>query len=174
MKPKVKKPAKPALAVGTKRLGIAETQSAAAAAMGVTVKTIRAWKVEGSIAAGFRPDGTVDLDKLQVWQAARRVKRTGSIDAKETKTHEEIRKLRLANDAREGRLIERAWMAEKIQRCAGDLNQFRAKSEAEHPLRFAAAAGDVAACREVLRVIWDEIFSYHQGLSKHFEETPAK
>jgi hypothetical protein len=49
------------------------------------------------------------------------------------------------------RLVDRAWVAERIQRAAGELNGFRIKSEAEHPTRFAAAAGDVAMCRSVVR-----------------------
>lgn len=93
-----------------------------------------------------------------------------SHDPRDEKLREEIRKLRIANDAKESRLVERAWVGARIQRAAGDLQAFRAKSETEHPTKFAAAAGDVAHCRTIIRGIWDEIFTSMQGLSKHFEE----
>lgn len=96
-----------------------------------------------------------------------------SADPRDEKLREEIRKLRIANDAKEGRLIERAWMAERLQRCAGRLNTFRAKSEAEHPTRFAAANGDVAATRTILRGIWDEICRDIESLAAEFEEDAA-
>lgn len=96
----------------------------------------------------------------------------GSLDgARLTIAVETARKLKLRNDRETGRLVERQWVGERIQRAAGELNAFRSKSEAEHPTRFAAAAGDVAACRSIVRGIWDEIFSTMQGLAKHFEET---
>jgi len=48
------------------------------------------------------------------------------------------------------------------------------KSEAEHPLLFAAAAGDVAACREVVRKIWDEIAVALNGMKEAFRNERAK
>lgn len=91
-------------------------------------------------------------------------------DPKAQKLFEEIRKLRIANDAKEGRLVERAWVAERIQRAAGELNAIRLKSEAEHPMRFAAAGNDVPMCRTITRGMWDEITTSIQTLSKHFAE----
>lgn len=89
---------------------------------------------------------------------------------KTAKMIEEIRKLKIRNDREEGRLVDRAWVAERIQRAAGELNAYRAKSELEHPTRFAAASGDIAHCRTVVRGIWDEVFANIQALRKHFIE----
>jgi len=147
--------------------GIVESQNAAANRFGVTAKTIRAWRAEG--AGGFHANGSIDVGELGAWLKKRRATRGGD-DLKSKKTAEEIRKLKLANDTKEGRLIERAWMAERIQVAAGDINTYRAKSEAEHPTRFAAAAGDVARCREIVCGIWDEIMKIHCEMAKHFAE----
>lgn len=152
-----------------KTASIVSTQNAAARAMGVTAKTIGAWKAEGGFEAGFLPDGSVNVSILRDWVASRIRSRAGSADSKEQKLLEEIRKLKIANDSKEGALVARAWVAERIQRAAGELNAARTKSEAEHPMRFAAAAGDVAGCRTIVRGIWDDIFTALQSLSKHFE-----
>lgn len=144
------------------------TQRADAKHFGVTPRTIRDWRDKG--APGFLPNGSVgDRAALAAWIETELSDREGTRDSKERKLLEEIRKLRMANDAKEGRLVERAWVAERMQRTAGELNNFRAKSEAEHPMRFAAAAGDVAGCREIIRGIWSEIFKAHAALAKYFE-----
>ncbi len=91
--------------------------------------------------------------------------------ARAQKCQRRNRKLKLANDARDGRLIERAWVAERMQRCAGDLNNMRAKWEAEAPVKLAAAGDDVAKNREALRPCFDEIFSDIQSLARHFDES---
>jgi hypothetical protein len=148
---------------------VAASQREDAEALGVTPRTIRNWRDAG--APGFRPDGTVeDREALKAWAAEQEETRKGSARGIEAERDQKIRKLKLANDKAEGRLIERAVVAERMQRAAGDLNSFRAKSEAEHAMRFAAANGDPAKCREVLRMIWDEIFSNINGLSRHFAE----
>jgi hypothetical protein len=110
-------------------------------------------------------------DELAEWLKANPdvAKKKGS-DLKGQKTKEEIRKLKLANDLKEGRLIERAWMAARIHIAAGKVDAFRVKSESEHPLLFAAAAGDVPKCREVVQKIWDEIISAMNSLKVDFTE----
>lgn len=150
--------------------GVVKTQNAAAKAFKVTAKTIFNWKIEGGAAAGFRPDGTIDLGLLSDWTEQRRKSKEGQISTREQKLLEEIRKLRLANDLKEESIIPRAWVASKMQIAAGRVNSIRTKSEAEHPLKFAAAAGDVAACREIIRGVWDEILQALQDLEKHFAE----
>lgn len=154
--------------------GIVKTQNAAASAFKVTTKTISNWKAEGSETAGFRPDGTVDLNQLGEWLQVRLDRREGPRESKEEKLLEEIRKLRLANDAKEGTLISRAWMAERIHIAAGKVDGYRHKSESEDPLKFAAAAGDVAACREVIKKIWDEIMAAMNSLAVDFKEIKNK
>lgn len=94
----------------------------------------------------------------------------GGAALRERKIEEEIRGRKLRNDNYASRLVERAWVAERIQRAAGELNAIRLKSEAEHPMRFAAAGNDVPMCRTILRGTWDEIFASVQGLGKHLSE----
>lgn len=154
----MKKPKKPS--------GIVETQRAAGKRLGVTTKTLRAWRAEG--APGFEADGSINLGLLSPWIAARKDKQDGGIDLKSRKMLAECVKVEMANEQKAGRLIERAWMAERIQNMAGEINGLRVKSEAEHPLKFAQAEGDVPKCREIVRAIWDEILAGLQGLSKSF------
>jgi hypothetical protein len=96
----------------------------------------------------------------------------GGGDMKEQKTAEEVRKLRLANDLKEGRLIERARVAEMIRRAGGELATFRARSEAEHPTRI--PDGDIAAKRVVVQSIWDEIYSVMGRLASNFKDEPKR
>ena len=77
------------------------------------------------------------------------------------------------NDVAKGELISRAWMAERVHIAAGKFDSWRHQSEAEHPLQFAAAAGDVAACREVVRKIWDEGMGFLNSLADDFKEPHA-
>jgi|GEM_PF-2243347 hypothetical protein len=81
---------------------------------------------------------------------------------------------RRENEVARGALIGRAWMAERVHIAAGRVDAYRMKSEAEHPLLFAAAAGDVAACREVVRKIWDEIAVALNGMKEAFRNERAK
>ena len=138
---------------------------AAAAALKLPLRTLQAAKRGGCPA--FKSNRVYEAELLK-WLEANPVIETN--DPRDEKLREEIRKLRIANDAKEGRLVERAWVGSRIQHAAGELNAFRAKSEAEHPVKFAAAAGDVAHCRTIIRGIWDEIFGSLQGMAKHFEE----
>jgi hypothetical protein len=130
----------------------------ASRALGKTARTLGYWRSEGC--PGFNADGSVDLDAVRKWMKERgRDGAKSGNTLKNKKTAEEIRKLKLANDLKEGRLIERAWMAERIHAAAGRVDAYRLKSEAEHPLLFAACGDnvDVPKCREVVRRIWDEI-----------------
>ena len=133
-------------------------------------KTLETWRRQGC--PGLPPN-EIDMEAIKSWAAANG-KRAGDVsgagNSKEAKLIEEIRKLKIANDAKEGALVPRAWVAERIQRAAGELNAARTKSEAEHPLLFAAAAGDVAATRTIVRGIWDDIFMSLQSLRGHFEQ----
>jgi hypothetical protein len=148
--------------------GIAKSFTAAAKACGLTPRTIRDLKAEGF--PGIRTDGTVDLAVFWPAYLKRKTDHGGTVSLKDEKTTEEIRKLRLVNDVKEGTLISRAWMAERIHIAAGKVDGFRHKSESEHPLLFAEAAGDVAACREIVRKIWDEVLGALNGLATDFKE----
>ena len=69
-----------------------------------------------------------------------------------------------------GELISRAWIAQRISIAAGKVDSLRLKSEAEDPLKFAAAAGDVAACRAVVHGVWDGIAASLHALREDFRE----
>ena len=106
---------------------------------------------------------------IKTWNAPEIAKaKDNSWDAK--LKAERHRKLKLENDETEKTLIKREWMAERVHLAAGKVDAFRQKSEAEHPLLFAAAAGDVAACRAVVRKIWDEVMASLNTLEKDFRE----
>jgi hypothetical protein len=77
---------------------------------------------------------------------------------------------RLKRERIAGTLVPRAWVGERIMRMCGELSALQARSEAEHPVRMAAAGGDVASNRAVLRGIWDEIRAAMQRLGQHLDE----
>lgn len=129
-------------------------------------------KAKDSGVDAFTANGTVDVDKVSAWIEANQKELESTADQlplKEQKIAEEIRKLRLANDQKEGRLVEIAWVHERFQRLGGEIHNIRAVSEAEDPLRFAAAGNDVALCRTHVRSMWDGILQRFQDTQKHFE-----
>jgi len=150
-----------------------DSMKAAAASLGLNMRVLKRAKASGCQA--FR-GGRVYADELQQWVRENaelvRAANSGGGDLKEQKTTEEVRKLRLANDLKEGRLIERARVAEMIRRAGGELATFRARSEAEHPTRI--PDGDMAAKRVVVQEIWDEIYNMMGRLSVNFKETPKR
>jgi hypothetical protein len=145
------------------------------AAAGTNLWSLRVLKAAKDAGCPAFRGNRVYSDELDTWLKAHpEIKKLRKADdLKGSKLREEIRKLKLANDLKEGRLIERAWMAERVHIAAGKVDGFRHKSEAEHPLLFAAAAGDVAACREVVRKIWDEVLASLNSLAADFKE-PTK
>ena len=117
--------------------------------------------------------GRIDIAKVKAWvesNAEKLEQSSQDLPLKEQKLAEEVRKLRIRNDRDAGKLVELAWINERFQRFGGELHAIRSKSESEHPVNFGAAAGDVAACRSVLRGIWDDIMKAMQACSKHFEK----
>lgn len=147
---------------------IAKNLSAAAKACRLTPRTLRNLRAENF--PGFRPDGTVDLDVFRTAYRLRKASRSGPVELRARKLRAECERLELANAVKRDTLISRAWMAARIHEAAGRIDSFRLKSEAEHPLMFAAAAGDVPACRAVVQKIWDEIMAVHEDLKKVFAE----
>jgi hypothetical protein len=99
----------------------------------------------------FRPDA--DDDPNVDWHA--RFKRAQALEME-------------ANlEERRGGLVPATMVVSAIQKAAGELNSSRIQSEAEHPTRFAAANGDVAQCRTIIRGIWDEVFRCVKSVSKN-------
>lgn len=141
---------------------------AAAAALKLPMRVLQTAKAAGCPA--FRSNRVYESELLQWLESHPQVVGDADDNPRDELVRQQIRKLRIANDAKEGRLVERAWVAERIQRAAGELNSLRAKWEAEMPVQFAGTNGDMVECRTVLRGIMDEIFGGVQSLSKHFEE----
>ncbi len=147
------------------------SMAAAARVLKVTARTLRNWKAENC--PGFEPDGRVDVAAVRAWAESKLEERRGSVDVREEKILEEIRRLRLANDQKEGRLVEKAWVFSRIQAAAAEWNTLRMKAEAEMPVAMAAAGDDVAGQRTVLKEkITDPIAVILQSLAKHFDEEP--
>ena len=120
----------------------------------------------------FTANGTVNVDMVSAWITANQKELESSssnVPLKDQRLIEQIRKDRLANDLKEGRLVEIAWVHERFQRLGGEIHGIRAISEAEDPMRFAAAGGDVAMCRTHVRNMWDKILLQFQETQKHFE-----
>lgn len=148
-----------------------DSMKAAASGMGVTLAQLRAAKNGG--APGFRSNRIYSDEVLPWIQEHGADIEEAEESLKEQKIREEVRKLRIANELKEGRLVPRPWVAERIHRAGGELQAARAKSEAEHPLLFSSAGGDVASCRTILRGIWADIFAKIGALAAHLEEPPA-
>jgi hypothetical protein len=143
---------------------------AATVGMGIPIHVLKWAKAKGCLA--FKSN-RVYADILVEWLKTNQPDEEtlqGEISSKEQKTREEVRKLKLANDLKEGKLITRAWIVERFNRAAGELHAARSKSEAEHPLLFSAAGNDVAGCRTILRGIWADIFTKIGDLGEHFTE----
>lgn len=143
---------------------------AAAAGMKRPLRTIQAAKSAGCPA--FRSNRIYE-GELLTWLADHPEisKLRAGDDLKGRKLREEIRKLKLANDLKADQLISRQWMAERWHACGGDLDRLRLKSEGEDPQLFAAAQGDVPACRAVVQKIWDGIMgALSETIGAHFDE----
>lgn len=83
-----------------------------------------------------------------------------------------VRREREATNLEEHRrnLVSRGWVVERVQKMGGELNAIRAKSENEDAPRFAAAGGDIAKARTILRGVWDRIHATLVSLGHHLEE----
>lgn len=143
----------------------------AASLTGSPLAALKAAKAAGCPA--FR-GSRVALAELKSWLTANpSIAKAKDTTWKTKIDREKHRKLKLENDEKEGTLISRASMAESIHAAAGRVDGFRHKSEAEHPLLFAAAANDVPACREVVKKIWDEVMASMKTLGEQFDERKA-
>lgn len=149
----------------------------AAAALKLPLAHLKLAKRSGCLA--ISANGRVDANKLIKWLAAH-PELFGDATAdtieglRKQFLREQVRKLKLRTDHDEGQLVRRSWVVERFHLFGGDLDTARAKSEAEHPLLFAAAAGDVPACREIVRRIWDDILRDLNALKGHLGEGDDK
>lgn len=154
------KPAPEADAQDPAKIGTVQGLKAAAAILKRPLAAVKWAKSKGCPA--FR-HSRVNVGVLHAWFAEHEDEASNAADestidgAKLRIATQTARKLTMANDVRAGLLVEKAWVRSRHQIAAAKVAAFRAKSEAEHPVKFAACADDVAGCRSVLRGIWDEI-----------------
>ena len=151
-----------------------DTMKAAAAGLGLNIAVVKRAKAAGCQAfRGSRVYGA----ELQAFVASHpelmKAQPTG--DIKLQKLREEHRKLKLANDVKEGVLVSRAWIAERMRNAAGRYNTFRARAEAEYPMRFdAIPKGDLSGQRVVVCEMFDEVGRLLVSLQDCFSEKKAK
>lgn len=148
------------------------TMSAASGATGIPLRILRQWKAAGS--PGFDPSGRVYLRPALEWAFTRHPEEAlpeGATSWREALLRAQARRQELRLERERGEVVSRAWVAQAIMRMGGELESFRLKSEAEHPLLFTAAGGDVPKCRAIVRRIWDDIMGAIHGLAHHLEHT---
>lgn len=124
-----------------------DSMGQAAAALGVSIETLKAAKKKGCTA--FKPGGRVAGGEFLKWVSANpdaMAAGAESLSLKDQKISEEIRKLRIQNDAKEGALVSRSKVAEALLRCGKAIDTMtEAKLCNEWP--EAVAGLDVAQAR---------------------------
>ena len=89
-------------------------------------------------------------------------------EAKRRKTVEEVRKLTIVNDAKEGLLCRRAQVAEAMHRCHARITDARIQSETRDPLKLVGK--DLPGMRDGVRGIWDVVLENLLRLAKEFDD----
>lgn len=144
-----------------------ESLKAAAVLLGIDVSMVKRAKELGSPA--FRPGNRIEVDALRKWIAEHALEmRSPVVSMKDQKTNEkideEIRKLRLANDQKEGLLVEKArGIAINEDVCAKVAELLEQKLENEYPA--AVAKLSVAEVRQYGRQLRDLIVTQVQSLA---------
>lgn len=127
---------------------------AAAAMLGYPVEWIKAAKHAG--VPGFAANGRVPLKETKEWIEANKDKLSAPqnpSNLKEQKLAEEVRKLKIANDLKQSKLVEVSWVCERMAELGGRFNTIEAEVLKEAPQRQASAGDDIARHREILRGI---------------------
>lgn len=152
------------------------TLSVAAVAFGVSKKAMSILKSEGCPAFyNGRVNGAlIPEDRLAEIEAGLKGG-NGPVnadmtaeEAKRRKTVEEVRKLSIANDAKEGLLCRRSQVAEAFQRIASRITEARTQSETRDPLKLVGK--DLHGMREGIRSIWDEVGKALSQSAKEFDD----
>jgi len=123
------------------------------------------------IDAGLFPPQRHPLAKLLA--ALKSQPETRSDEYKKKKQFEDWRKVKLANDEFESKLVEWNWISERIRTLCGRWRSIvQQKFVNEAPARLAGQ--DVASVREILRTITDETDAEIAALSVIFADEPKK
>lgn len=150
-----------------------ESLAAASAVLDVPVPILRAAKAKGAphFKIGNRIREVENGVTLKAWIAdhADDLKAAGeNLSLKDQKTNEEIRKLKLANDLKEGALVSRLAVQSSVSKTAEAIKSFLTqKLENEYP--SAVAGLDVAGARVYGKRVNDEILRELQKLGEFWE-----
>jgi hypothetical protein len=141
----------------------------AAAALGLSVDALKAVKDRGCDA--FNASGRIDETKLLKWiKDNPDVMAEGAVilSLKDQKISEEIRKLRIQNDAKEGALVSRSRIVEALQRVGSAIDGItEAKLCNEWP--EAVAGLDVAGARVYGRRLKDSMMAEIRKLESEWK-----
>lgn len=142
------------------------TVEALASKTGIDRRTIKKRLIEAAL---YPPN---KFPAAKVLDAIRPPPPTATSSIREKKTHEEWRKLKLANDAKEKTLTDTAWICERIQTAIGRWRGIvQQKFVNEGPERMAMQ--DLASVREIMRALTDEADAELAGLAGLFEARPT-
>ncbi len=149
---------------------------AAAAAVAHSVEAVRLSKRLNCPA--FR-GSRIYVDELRQWLVAnadviaREMENPHSLEAARLAIAcETARRLKMRNDLEAGLLVRRAWVVERFQVLGGELRSILDRSVQSDAMRFAAAQGDPAKCRTVLKVIWHDVLEAANRAGEHLRDEP--
>lgn len=140
--------------------------AAASARLGISITLLKDAKRRGCPA--FRARGSIKEAELTAWLAEHSAElASGEMALRDRKTLEEIRKLKIANDFKEGVLIRRQSVVESIGRVAAAIDGLlERKLCEEYP--SAVAGLDVAQARIYGRRLSDSIRELFMALAKEW------
>lgn len=134
---------------------IVESLTAAASVLKIGVETVKKAKSLGCPA--FKPGNRIDTGELKKWIAENAgAMSTQALSLTDQKLNEEIRKLRIANDVKEGKLVAKASGLKVIEQISAVIHVLlETKLESEYP--SVVAGLEVQAARVYGRRLGDSI-----------------
>ena len=146
-----------------------DSMSQAASAMELPTELLKRAKARGCPA--FRPGGRVDEVGLREWLAAHGDEITEGdtkLSLQIEKLREEVRKLRLVNDERDGVLVEKSKVIDAIQRAGAAWHSERLRMEAEWPAKLAGIVS-VPEMASKVKEQMDRVSAVLNGLGREFQ-----
>jgi hypothetical protein len=114
-----------------------------------------------------RVDGKTKFYRLADVEAALKEKGSAA-PLREQKLAEEIRKLRIYNDAKEGKMEQRAVTVARIQRLGQDVCAYLGAVAKEKPATLAMTPEDIPRVRIEFQKVCDEMLRKFQGFAEHW------